>query len=328
MQHTSRYRLSLTIFLSAFLACFSTPAHADGAGIATIDGEAVSYEEFERMVYAEARQRFYHAKPSDDAVYLAFRREVADKLVDRKLKLREARRRGMSPDADYVGLELAKIEAQYAGTEQWEESGDVMLENVRGYFEEESLLEQIDAELRQVDEPSAKDVQAYYDANIDKFTQPEQVRLSVILLAVPAWADSATWDAAREKAAGILMSIREGRDFADAAREFSSDPSASNGGDMGYVHAGVLEGELLQVVGELGDGEIADRPITVLEGVVLVRVEGRRAPQVHTLDEVRERATGLWRRDAEQQAYDAAVARLREASDIVVDESYLEKLPD
>ena len=148
------------------------------------------------------------------------------------------------------------------------------------------------------------------------------------ILAVPAWADNATWDAAREKAAGILMSIREGRDFADAAREFSSDPSASNGGDMGYLHAGVLEGELLQVVGELGDGEIADRPITVLEGVVLVRVEGRRAPQVHTLDEVRERATGLWRRDAEQQAYDAAVARLREASDIVVDESYLEKLPD
>lgn len=328
MEQTSRYQVHLALVLATLLAGFSMPAYAQGAGIATIDGKSVSYEEFERMVNAEARQRFYHARPTDDAVHLAFRREVADKLVNRKLKLREARRRGIEPDAEYVGLELAKIEAQYAGTEQWEESGDVMLENVRVYFEEESLLEQIDALFRQVDEPGDDDVRAYYDANIDKFTQPEQVRLSVILLAVPAWADSATWDSAREKAAGILMSIREGRDFEDAAQEFSSDPSAANGGDMGYVHAGVLEGELARVVNELDEGEMADRPVTVLEGVVIVRVEDRRAPQVHALDEVRDRATGLWRRDAEQQAHDAAVERLRAASDIVMDEAYLEKLPD
>ena len=97
---------------------------------------------------------------------------------------------------------------------------------------------------------------------------------------------------------------------------------------MGYVHAGVLEGELLKVVNELGDGEMANRPVTVLEGVVLVRVEDRRAPQVHTLDEVRERATGLWKRDAEQAAYEAAIARFRDASEIVMDEDYLEKLPN
>lgn len=328
MEQTSRYKLHFALLLASFVAGFQAPASAEGAGIATIDGEPVSYEEFERMVYSEARQTFYHAAPPDEATYLAFRREVADKLVDRKLKLEEARRRGMKPDGDYVGLELAKLEAQYAGTEQWEADSESMLQDLRVYFEEESLLEQIDAALRQIDAPSDADVQAYYDSNIDKFTQPEQVRLSVILLAVPAWADSATWDAAREKAAGILMSIREGRDFADAAREFSNDPSAGNGGDMGYVHAGVLDGELLQVVSGLGNGELADRPVTVLEGVVLVRVEDRREPQVHTLDEVRERATGLWKREAEQSAYDAAVARLREAREIVFDETYLEKLPN
>lgn len=328
MHYTSRHQPTLALLLSALLACFATQASAESTGIATIDGEPVSYEEFERMVYAEARQKFYHAKPNDDAVYLAFRREVANKLIDRKLKLKEARRRGLEPDAEYVGLELAKIEAQYAGTEQWEESGDVMLENVRMYFEEESVLAQVDAALRQVGDPSEADVRAFYKANIEKFTQPEQVRLSVILLAVPAWADSGAWDAAREKAGGILMTIREGRDFADAAREHSADPSAANGGDMGYLHAGVIEGELAHVVSQLGDGEMADRPVTVLEGIVLVRVENRRPPQLHTLDEVRERATGLWRRDAEEAKYEAALASLRGASEIVMDESYLEKLPD
>lgn len=327
MEQTSRNRPAFARFVAILPALLTGLTFAEVAGVATIDGEAISYEEFEQMVYAEARQTFYHAAPPEET-YLSFRREVADKLVNRKLKLKEARRRGLEPDAEYVALELAKLEAQYAGTERWEAEGDDMLERLRVHFEEESLLAQIDAVLRQVEAPSEADVRAYYESNIEKFTQPAQVRLSVILLSVPAWADTATWDAAREKAAGLLMSIREGRDFADVAREFSADPSAENGGDMGYVHAGVLEGELLKVVSELGDGEMADRPVTVLEGVVLVRVEGRRTPQVHALDEVRERAAGLWRRDAEQAEYEAAVARLRDASDIVMDESYLEKLPD
>ena len=203
-----------------------------------------------------------------------------------------------------------------------------MLERLAVYFEEESLLSQIDAALRQVSDPTDDDVREYYDANIEKFTQPEQIRLSVILLPVVAWADGATWDATREKAAGILADIHGGQDFADAAREHSADPSAANGGDMGFLHAGVLDGELLKVVTELDVGELCAAPVTVLEGVVLVRVEDRRVPQLHTLDEVRDRAAGLWRRDAEQSEYEAAIASLRDASEIVMDEAYLEKPPN
>jgi parvulin-like peptidyl-prolyl isomerase len=243
-----RYLVEILILILLAMIGLSSMVKADGAGIATIDGVPVSYEEFERLVYTEARQTFYHAATPDDETYLAFRRGVADKLVDRKLKLREARRRGLQPNEEYIALELARYEAQYAGTEQWEATGDAMLERLAVYFEEESMLEQIDAALRQVGDPSDADVREYYDANIEKFTEPEQVRLSVILLPVVAWADGGTWDAAREQATGILAEIRDGKDFADAAREYSADPSATNGGDMGYVHAGVLDGELLKVV--------------------------------------------------------------------------------
>ncbi len=57
-------------------------------------------------------------------------------------------------------------------------------------------------------------------------------------------------------------------------------------------------------------------------------LEDRRVPQLHTLDEVRDRAAGLWRRDAEQSEYEAAIASLRDASEIVMDEAYLEKPPN
>jgi len=319
--------LPLIVTLAILVLTGSTDARA-ADGVAIIDGDVVSYEEFERMVYTEARQTFYHGASADSESYRAFRREVAQKLVDRKLKLREARRLGMKTEEEYIARELASHKAKYGGTERWDKEGDEILERLAVHFEEESLIEQIDVALRHVEAPSDAKLREYYEANIEKFTQPEQVRLSVILLQVPAWADSATWNASREKASKILAKIHDGQDFADAARMHSDDPSAEKGGDIGYVHAGIMDGELLKVVSELGAGEISSGPVTVLEGVVLVRVEDRRAAQVHTLDEVRERATGLWQREASEQAYEASIASLRAASDIQLDESYLEKLPE
>ena len=98
-------RVRYTIFISALLLGFLPVVNAEVGGVAVIDGEPVSYDEYERMAYSEARQTFYHSSPSDDASrYLAFRREVAEKLVDRKLMLREARRRGMTPNEEFVAL--------------------------------------------------------------------------------------------------------------------------------------------------------------------------------------------------------------------------------
>ena len=78
-----RYLVEILILILLAMIGLSSMVKADGAGIATIDGVPVSYEEFERLVYTEARQTFYHAATPDDETYLAFRRGVADKLVDR-----------------------------------------------------------------------------------------------------------------------------------------------------------------------------------------------------------------------------------------------------
>ena len=76
MGQTSRNYPLFALLVVSFLAGFSTLASAEGAGIATIDGETVSYEEFEQMVYVEARQTFYHAAPPSDEAYLVFRQKA------------------------------------------------------------------------------------------------------------------------------------------------------------------------------------------------------------------------------------------------------------
>ena len=80
-----------------------------------------------------------------------------------------------------------------------------MLARLREFFEEQSLLEQIEPILREVPVPAEGEVEAYYSANIEKFTEPEKVRVAVILLSVPAWSDESEWDAARDDAAAIAF---------------------------------------------------------------------------------------------------------------------------
>ena len=318
----------LAVYCGSIIAVLSSFSLAAEGALVVINGDPVSYAEFEQFAYAEARQTFYHGTPPEGEQFLEFRREAADKLIDRKLKVIEARRRGLQPDNEQIEAQLVSYEQQYGQEERWQSEGDAMLARVRGYFEEESLLEQVEPMLRQAPTPAEGEVEAYYRANIEKFTEPEKVRVSAILLSVPAWSDETVWDAAREQAAAIAASIREGKPFAEAARQHSADPTAANGGDMGFMHAGSLNHSVQAAVNELEPGEMADDPVTVLEGVVIVRLEERKAATVHDFEDVRERATGLWQREASDKAFTATLARLRDDSEIQLDEEYLRILPN
>lgn len=300
---------------------------AEGA-LAVIDGNPVSYAEYEQFAYAEARQTFYHGTPPEGADLVVFRQKAADKLIDRKLKVLEARRSGLQPDNEQIESQLATYEQQYGQEERFQAEGEAMLARLRAHFEEESLLQQIEPILRAVPPAAEGEVEDYYRNNIQKFTEPEKIRVSVILLSVPAWSNETAWDAAREEASAIADSIRGGKSFADAARQHSADPTAANGGDMGYMHVGSLNYAVQAAVIELEPGEMPDEPVTVLEGVVLVRLEDRKEATVHEFSYVQERAHGLWQRDASEKAFAAILARLRDDSDIQMDEEYLRTLPN
>jgi parvulin-like peptidyl-prolyl isomerase len=292
-----------------------------------IDGETVSYEEFEQYAYNQARQTYYHGKPPEGPAMIEFRQQVAEEFIDRKLKARHARSTGLEADQAQVDVQLAKYEQQYGDTQRWQTQQGEMLTRLRAYFEEDSLVEQLDIRLRAAPEPADGEVESYYLANIDKFTEPEKVHIAVILLGVPPWADESAWTAARDEAKALAQRIRAGLPFAEAAKTHSVDPTAPNGGDMGYLHSGALNQAVQAVVNTLQPGEMSPEPVTVLEGIALVKLVDRKTPQVHEFVEVRERATALWLRDASERAYEAALKELRNGADIQLDEEYLLTLP-
>jgi peptidyl-prolyl cis-trans isomerase C len=84
------------------------------------------------------------------------------------------------------------------------------------------------------------EISAFYEKNPDKFQQPESIRASHILIAVPQGADAATRQKAHAKAEDVLKQAKAGGDFAKLAETYSNDASKSHGGDLGYFPKGQM----------------------------------------------------------------------------------------
>lgn len=292
-------------------------------------GEAViSVQEFEAAVANAARQKFYHLKTPEGELP-KLQREVAGNLINRVLLLAEAKRRGMKPDPMQVNQKIGALERQYANSPEWKKNREQVLPELTRYLEAQYLLEQIEREIKSVPDPDAATLTAYYDGHRELFTEPEQFKLSIILLKVDPGAAKEVWDQALEEGRNILKRIRAGADFAELAKIHSGDEeSAKAGGDMGYLHKGRLPERVQEVMEKLAPGQISE-PFLVLEGVIIVRLDARKAAQARTFAEVRERAAGLWKREEEKRVWERFLAQLRKDAPITIDESrYLPLLPE
>src|ERR1017187_7409699 len=89
-----------------------------------------------------------------------------------------------------------------------------------------------------------QDLQAYYDQHRDEYREPEQVKVSHILIKTPLPAPGAKGDEKavadqRAKAEDILKQLKAGGDFAKLAEKYSDDPgSAKSGGELGWIGRG------------------------------------------------------------------------------------------
>jgi len=305
-------------FFVGFLVLCLLPcgvALASEERFATVGDEVISRAEYEAHVETGLRQRFYHGKVPE-AELLAFREEMAQELIDRVLLVQEARRRGLQPERAHVDAVIEKTWQRYQKDPAWQQQKETMLLQLRQAVEKRDLIAQLRQQVTQTVEPDEVAVRAYYRAQPDKFTTPERLRLSLIMLAVEAWAPQAKWRAAEQEAARLVQRLRDGKaDFADLARLHSSDGSAAQGGDLGYVHLGMLAPEAQQHVEGLALGAVS-APLRLLQGIAIFRLDGREAAQLNDFDRVRERARGLLQRQQQQQVWLQLIEGLRQRTPV------------
>lgn len=106
---------------------------------------------------------------------------------------------------------------------------DTYKESLRSSLQQEKLREKVAG----VDDPTDDEIIAYANEHLDEYNDAR--RSSHILFKVDSDADDATKEEVRTKAQSVLDKINAGEiSFEDAAKEYSEDSSASNGGDVGW----------------------------------------------------------------------------------------------
>lgn len=313
--------LALCLFIVHVAPLPAQQASPAAEVLARVGTQDISVQEYAMALRTEARKRFYHAKPPED-VLAAFRREVADQLIVRALASQEARRRGIKADRKAIDAEMEKYRARRGHT-GGEHDNKPFWDALRREMEQEHVLNKLRAQVNAKVQPGQAAVKAFYDQHPEKFTQPEQYHVSVILLRVAPSSAQAVWDAATREAGQIRARMQSGSDFAELARVHSADASAAQGGDMGYLHKGMLAADVEAVLGKLIEGAVSE-PLTVLEGVALFKLHDRKPARLGSFNQVKARAGELLIKEQQALAWKNLIAALRAGTAIKLDERYLQ----
>lgn len=286
--------------------------HAGGI-FAVINGREIPTEEYEAAFTALVRQRFYHGQIPESEL-AGVREEIKVKLVQRVVLLEEAERRKIVPDAEQIADALAGYDKRYATSPQWTENRERLLPELKKQLAEQSLVAQLDKQVKTTEEPSDKEVLAFYEKNPQLFTEPEKLRLAVILLAIDPSSPATAWQSARDEAKAIYGRLMGGANFDETARLHSS-VYAENSGDMGYLHRGMLPESIQTKIDQFEVGKI-NEPMDTLEGVAIFKLTDRLVPKKREFADVAQRARELLVRERQDKAWKELIDRLVAKADV------------
>jgi peptidyl-prolyl cis-trans isomerase D len=175
------------------------------------------------------------------------------------------------------------------------------------------------AQLAAQTQVSDQELQAYYDRHRDEFRSPDQVNVRQILIKTPlpgtdGKVDAKAVDEARKKADDVLKQLKGGAKFEELAKKYSEDPSASNGGSIGWInHGGFPVPEVDKAAFSLPKGGTSD-VINAGYAFVILRIDDKQTAHVKTLSEVKGQIEpGIKQQKATQAADSESTALLSQA---------------
>ena len=276
------------------------------------------FEEFQKGV----RETFYHGKVSEKEL-ADFRSKVTTNLINHVLFMQEAKRLGIKPDPKAVEKQVGVETQKYRKQKNWQNSKQAIIDSIKQKIEVENVIDQLKHRTQTIAKPPIKDVRQYYSENQDKFTAPKKWNVSIIMLKVPPSSPNSDWMQASELADDLVKKLKAGENFEELARIHSGDDSAADGGNMGFIHTGMLSKPAQKVLNTLHVGQVSD-PVMLLQGVAIFRLNAVQDAVLNKFDDVKQRAEDLLLRDLKQQAWEKLEITLRRQANIRINKSVVD----
>jgi foldase protein PrsA len=239
--------LAIGIFLSLALT--------KDKAVAKINGEAISKDE----LY--------------DVMVEQYGAATVEQLISDKIVASEAKKDNVTITDKELNAEVDKLKESYGGEEVFEQmltTNNTTLEDLKKEIKSYLTLRKL---LIPKIEITDEELRTYFDENKDSFGEAEQVKASHILVD-----DEATAKEVKQK-------LTDGADFAELAKEYSTDEGTKeNGGELGFFARGTMVTEFEDVAFTLPVNENSD-PVKTEYGYHIIKVEEKKEAKEADFDD-------------------------------------------
>src|SRR5271156_6433786 len=249
-------------------------------------------------------------------------------MIDKQLLLSRVKELGINADAEVIRrLDDIRKQNKLDTMEDLEKAArqqGVSFEDFKAGIRDNVVTQQVvrDEVGRRLQMTQGQE-QAFYEAHKQEFMQPEQIKLSEILVPTPADANDAAIAQAQEKADGIAAQLKAGGNFEELAKANSGGPTAAQGGELGMYKRGTLGQVLEDQTFNLKPGELT-APIRTKQGFVILKVTEHQAAGVAPLKDVEQQVQEGMYTEMMQPALRTYLTKLREDAAINVRAGYVD----
>lgn len=221
----------------------STPDEAvSDRVVAVVNNDAITLGELQESILLYRQENRERGGPSDDELAKQF----LNRLIDTRLQFQEAEREKVTVEEEEVTEEVTERMKKFGATtiEQFakmvQEQG-LSMEAVRKRLRESIATAKIvHRRVRLRVSVTERDIERYLEENREKLEVGLGYHARHILIQPEDGKSEAGWEQAQRRAEGLRAQILAGGDFAELAKAFSRDATASEGGDLGPLKRGEL----------------------------------------------------------------------------------------
>lgn len=257
------------------------PTPTDTTIAAVVNGDVIRLTQVDELIRREFRPSALTTEQTH-----AIRQAVVEDLIDDLLVRQYLREHGPAVTQAEVDVQLRALAVSLRRQRR----------SLEGYYRETGRTE---ADVRDtwtnllkfqkyIDGRATEDeLKKFYTLYKDLFDRVA-IKVSQIVIRVPAGSPAGDWTTARHKLTQLKADIHGGKiTFADAARKNSVDPTATQGGELGWIARkdALIDEPFARAAFALPVGTISD-PVDTTRGVVLIRVDARKPGQPTTFENV------------------------------------------
>ncbi|BBG66101.1 peptidyl-prolyl cis-trans isomerase PpiD [Hydrogenimonas sp.] len=307
----------LFISLTAVYLFASSDTNTTGKNgvVATVNGYNITKAELDRQVGILMPRSFFHSTVTPEKLK-EVEKDALKELVKKHLLLQYAKKRGYKIPDSIVEREEKKIKKAFGSQERFEAAlkrSNLTYDEFKKELLNDLLMQKLyDKEIKT--DLTEEDLKEYYEKNKYKFKVPEKIKVRIIYVRNDP-TDPKGHEKALKRAQEALDKIKNGENFADIASKYSNAMSRIKGGDMGFVHKGMLDEPIEKVAYSLKKGEVSDI-VETPKGFYIIKLEEISPAVQLDFDQVKENLKKELKSKYENRKLEAILKQMRQSAEI------------